>query len=108
MHPDDVGSGPHFSPIQVREAIRVGVVVPGRVRRHLARHGWDKRHVCRRIEGLSARDFHKSQIHRDRPDVWLDIYRPYVDGVRIYIKFTIAEDGEQLLLLSFCLDGERH
>jgi hypothetical protein len=34
-----------------------------------------------------------------------DSYRPWLGGRRLYIKFTVDEDGD-LYVLSFCPDGE--
>jgi hypothetical protein len=52
-------------------------------------------------------DFHKSQQHLDRPEQWLDIYRPWIDGVRMYVKFTVDADGD-VIIMSLCRDGEAH
>ncbi len=40
--------------------------------------------------------------------VWLDIYRPVIDGQRLYIKFTPHEIRRAVIILSFCTDGEEH
>lgn len=37
----------------------------------------------------------------------LDVYRPWLNGQRMYVKFTLDEDGD-LYVLSFCRDGDHH
>ena len=60
------------------------------------------------MRGLESADFHKSQEHLGRSDVWLDIYRPRVCGKRRYVKFVRDDTGGGYLILSFCEDGEAH
>ena len=48
------------------------------------------------------------QRHHSRADAWLDIYKPVYNGERIYLKFTLHENGTDYLVLSFCRDGARH
>lgn len=79
-----------------------------RVARHLKRRGWDRSFVQARIAQLTEADFHKSQEHRDRPGVWLDIYRPRYAYGRLYLKFVFDEERDAFVLLSFCMDGEAH
>lgn len=47
-------------------------------------------------------------MHLERPDAWLDIYKPLFRGERLYVKLLLLEDGETYLVLSFCGDGEEH
>ncbi|MFU8891130.1 MAG: type II toxin-antitoxin system MqsR family toxin [Anaerosomatales bacterium] len=79
-----------------------------RVRRHLYRKGWDPERISECVLSLGREDFHKSQQHRDRRGVWLDIYRPHWCGERLYVKFVLHEDGETFVVLTFCVDGEQH
>jgi hypothetical protein len=81
--------------------------VTNRVNRHLRVQQWDDCFPCRCIGMTRLSDFHKSQRHRDRPEQWLDIYRPWVDGVRMYVKFTVDADGD-VIIMSLCRDGEAH
>ena len=78
-----------------------------RVLRHLERWGWSRRTIRRCIRSLEPVHFYKSQRHLDRPDAWLDIFKPVFGGERLYVKFTLLEDGTYLVL-SFCGDGEEH
>ncbi len=80
----------------------------GRVRRHMRRKGWSYADLERCVLGLESTDFHKSQEHRGRPGVWLDIYRPWICGTRRYVKFVRDDTGDGYLVLSFCEDGEAH
>ena len=82
--------------------------VTGRVRQHLERRGWGFDTVSRCVCKLSLDDFYKSQAHRTEPGVWLDIYKPLMNGERLYVKFTPLDDGERFIVLSFCGDGEQH
>ncbi|MDO8847915.1 MAG: type II toxin-antitoxin system MqsR family toxin [Coriobacteriia bacterium] len=94
---------------EVRAAFGAGrFEVTGRVRRHLERRGWGFETVQRRICDLCPGDFHKSQAHRTEPGVWLDIYKPFVNGERLYVKYMPFGDGESFIVLSFCGDGEQH
>lgn len=57
---------------------------------------------------LTGQDFHKSQPHFARGNVWLDIYRPRFCGCRKYFKVVVNETGNGFVVLSFCDDGEAH
>ncbi len=81
--------------------------VTNRVRRHLRRKHRTFRDLESCIAKLEQSDFHKSQRHLAKPDVWLDIYRPVIDGIRRYVKF-MAQDNGDYLVLTFCDDGEAH
>jgi hypothetical protein len=83
-------------------------VITLRVRRHMALHDWTERDVVEGILALSPADFYKSQAHRVHRDVWLDVYRPVLEGERRYVKITQESKGERFVLLSFCVDGEEH
>jgi hypothetical protein len=45
-------------------------------------------------------DFDKSATAHHHPRQWHDSYKPVVDGVRLYLKFTLDDEGK-LLLTSF-------
>lgn len=79
-----------------------------RVVNHLERRGWTRRTIGECVASLVPEDFHKSQQHRTRPEAWLDIYKPVFCGERLYVKFTLQEDGKRYRVLSFCGDGEDH
>ena len=100
---------PHYDLNLVRRAFRDDEFhLPQRVQRHLIDQGWT-RQTCMRIGAqLEPQYFHKSQAHWTREGVWLDIYRPVVEGVRWYVKVVVREDGVGFVVLSFCLDGARH
>jgi hypothetical protein len=76
--------------------------------RHLDRRGWSRGTIGSCVASLTPPDFHKSQLHLERPDAWLDIYKPLFRGERLYVKLLLLEDGETYLVLSFCGDGEEH
>jgi hypothetical protein len=78
-----------------------------RVQRYLATRSWDSVYVGECLCSLRASDLEKSVPDDRRPDGQLDIYRPYVGGRRLYITFTIDDEGD-LYVLSFCRDGDRH
>lgn len=79
-----------------------------RVLEHLGRRGWSRRTIGCCVGSLTPADFHKSQQHLTRPGAWLDIYRPVFRGEKLYVKYTLQEDGERYRVLSFCSDGEEH
>ncbi|HEX9092561.1 MAG TPA: type II toxin-antitoxin system MqsR family toxin [Coriobacteriia bacterium] len=79
-----------------------------RVLKHLDRRGWSSARIRSCVAALTPTDFHKSQAHLTRRGVWLDIYRPVFRGERLYVKFTLQEDGVRYRVLSFCGDGEEH
>jgi hypothetical protein len=83
-------------------------VLPARVKRHVRARGWDEAFVIECMLVLDASTYHKSIAHHERPGIWLDVYRPCVRGRRMYVKFTLFEDGERLLILSLCVDASAH
>jgi hypothetical protein len=90
------------------KAADAAVAVPRRVQRYLHRIALDDEWAYALVAGLTLADFHKSLPHRERLGVWLDVYRPVRDGRRWYLKVSIHEDGERILLLSCCKDSEAH
>ncbi len=101
--------GPHYPLGTVQRAVAHSKFrVPVRVERHLKTRGWNHEYVQSVVAAIRLEDFHKSQSHRDREGVWLDIYRPWFEGYRMYVKITAHEDAGWLLVLSFCRDGEQH
>lgn len=62
--------------------------------------GMDEHAVVDVIARLEVRDFHKSMRSELDPSLWQDVYRPFVEGSELYVKFTLDMQG-QLLLLSF-------
>ena len=52
------------------------------------------------IQSLTSADFDKSMTAYADQTLWQDVYKPLVDKVELYVKFTL--DSEQkLLLISF-------
>jgi hypothetical protein len=100
---------PHYDLDTVRRAFRCGrVEVTSRVTRHMRSHGRARATLLACVDSLCPQDFHKSQAHSTREGVWLDIYRPWVAGDRMYLKITEHEDGVTMLVLTYCRDGEAH
>jgi len=79
----------------------------GRAQRHLVARSWDFEKVAECLCSLKRSDLHKSIPDPLRLGSRLDTYRPWMDGQRLYIKFTLDEEGD-LYVLSFCRDGEHH
>jgi hypothetical protein len=101
--------GPHYDLGSVRKKVAgSAVVVPHRVDRYLRRIGLDRGAAFSIVEDLTPADFHKSMPHDARLDVWLDVYRPFSQGRRWYVKLTLHEDGERILLLSCSRDSQAH
>jgi len=99
---------PHYDLDEVKRRVSAGrYSLTGRVTRHLRANRWDLGFPGRCVEQLDPTSFHKSQEHRERPGQWLDIYRPWVSGARMYVKFTVESEGN-VLILSLCRDGEVH
>jgi hypothetical protein len=82
--------------------------VPRRVQRYVRGADLTERFLVDCLAGLQLQDFHKSQEHSTRPGVWLDIYRPWIGRQRMYVKITLLENGQDLLILTFCRDSEAH
>ena len=102
-------SEPAYELADVRCAFSEGrFQVTARVSKHLDRRGWSRGTIAACVASFAPSSFHKSQLHLERPDVWLDIYRPVFCGERLCVKFILLEDGETYLVLSFCGDGEEH
>lgn len=95
--------------IAVQDAVALGYFrITPRVLKHLSLVGWDTATIQECVASLRPEDFYKSQRHHSRADAWLDIYKPVYNGERIYLKFTLHENGTEYLVLSFCRDGARH
>lgn len=62
--------------------------------------GMDEYAVIDVIHDLTARDFDKSMPSEINRSVMQDVYKPFVEGRELYVKFTLDSQGE-LLLISF-------
>jgi hypothetical protein len=62
--------------------------------------GMDGEAVVDVIARLTARDFDKSMLSDFDPAISQDVYKPVVDGRKLYVKFTRDRQGG-LLLISF-------
>lgn len=82
------------------------IVMSSRVRRYLLHRRYPVEVASRILCGLDVSDFHKCLRHRDNPSVWLDVYRPTIEGRRWYVKFAVSEG--RVFVLSCCHDGEAH
>jgi len=51
------------------------------------------------VTDLTRKDFYKSMTVYHDSRLWQDVYRPTWDGIVLYIKFQIDEDG--FLIVSF-------
>ncbi|PWC09866.1 mRNA interferase MqsR [Brenneria roseae subsp. americana] len=60
--------------------------------------GMDFDGMCNVISALTTQDFYKSMTTYHDHTVWQDVYRPLVDGVRIYVKITVING---VLIVSF-------
>lgn len=78
-----------------------------RAQRYMAAQSWDSHRVAECLCALKRSDLHKSVPDPLRPGSRLDVYRPWRGGQRLYVKFTLDEDGD-LYVLSFCRDGKNH
>ena len=62
--------------------------------------GMNEEAVVDVITGLTAQDFDKSMPSDRDPTIQQDVYKPFVAGRELYVKFT--RDGQRrLLLISF-------
>lgn len=100
---------PHYALAEVAPAFSEDRYhVPARVARHVRSRGWDRTFVSECMCSLTNRDLHKSEPHRTRDGVWLDVYRPMFAGERMYVKLTAHERHGWFVVLSFCVDGTAH
>ena len=66
--------------------------------RDAAALGLNSEAVVEVIQGLQhPRDFDKSATAHYDPRQWHDSYKALVGGVRIYVKFTVDDEGKFLL-----------
>jgi hypothetical protein len=101
-------SARHYSLGVVRRLVRERrYSVTRRAQRYIAGQSWDSHRVAECLCNLKASDLHKSVPDPLRPGFRLDAYRLQMGSQRLYIKFTIDEDGD-LYVLSFCRDGQNH
>lgn len=99
----------HYDLELVRQAFRDGdFAMTNRVRRYFRRNPDLRASMLACIEGLSTSDFHKRQQHMTVPTRWLDVYRPWWHGCRLYVKLTERDNQPGFVALSFCRDGEAH
>ena len=62
--------------------------------------GMEEQDVVEVVAGLTQRDFVKSMTAYHDHRLPQDVYTPSVDGQRLYVKFTLDQRGN-LLLISF-------
>lgn len=60
----------------------------------------DEQAVVDVVAGLVPANFEKSMPSNVDPAIWQDVYKPIVDGIELYVKFTLDAQRE-LLLISF-------
>ena len=100
---------PHYGLADIKACFAASrFEIPRRVGRYMERQEWTVAYLVASVGALTPEDFHKSQKHEVRADAWLDIYRPRLDGSRLYIKFTELDGVHGYAILSFCRDGEAH
>jgi hypothetical protein len=98
----------HYDLDEIKRRVAGGhYALTRRANRHATSKGWTREYVAECFALLDEGDLHKSLQHRDRPGQWLDIYRPRIGGRRMYVKFTVTAAGN-VLVMSFCMDGEAH
>ncbi len=51
--------------------------------------GFDEADITSCIAAVTAADFHKSMESEQAPGLWQDVYRPWYDGIQIYMKLQI-------------------
>ena len=89
------------------QAIKAAFSSPAKLNRTLVSARWaaalgmDAAAVVGVIQALRyPADFDKSATAHHDPRQWHDSYKPLVDGARLYLKFTLDDEGK-LLLTSF-------
>lgn len=93
---------PHYS----LDAIRTAFANPNTLNRTVTAEGgaadlgMDDLDVVNVIQGLSHKDFDKSMTSIADNSVWQDVYKSIVAERTIYVKFTLDQQKE-LLLISF-------
>lgn len=93
---------PHYS----LDAIRAAFADPNSINRTVSAEegaadlGMDDLDVVAVIQALSHADFEKSMTSMADHTVWQDVYKPTVAERTIYVKFTLDQQKE-LLLISF-------
>ena len=65
----------------------------------------DSEAVIAVIQNLTRADFEKSMTSHGNSKAWQDVYKPTVDGTKLYVKFTHDAQGD-LLLISFKRNDE--
>lgn len=103
------GTGPFYELGMLQAKVASGdFLVTKRVQRYLSRKGISTQMPATCIAALKPSDHHKSLLHHRRSGVGLDVYRPTLMGERWYVKVVAHEDGERVVVLSCCRDGEAH
>lgn len=85
-------------------AIKMAFTDPARINRTMSAAegaedlGMDEYAIIDVIRGLTARDFDKSMPSEINRSVLQDVYKPFIEGRELYVKFTLDSQGEPLLI----------
>ena len=97
---------PHFWLKDVKELIEANqctLTVKARQTAHSI--GFSDTDVTEVVATLESKDFFKSMTSNYNPNVWQDVYKKKIKGLRLYIKLQITQvDDQSVLILSFKRD----
>ena len=61
--------------------------------------GFRRKEIVEVVQSLERKSFYKSMTSYKDYKIWQDVYRTEFDGIRLYVKFTINDEG--YLVISF-------
>lgn len=99
---------PSYDLLEVQYLVRLGRWrATTEVGRTLLRDELSEQTLVHALLSLKAVDFYKSMLSEADGQSMLDVYRPSLGQVRIYLKFKLTPDRDRVLVLSFKRDTSR-
>ena len=97
-----VARSPHYSLANVVHKINNGQVLirPNAIRDAFQLFGWTFSDIKAAYRKLQPRHFHKTDVSKVKPGVYLDFYKATINGEDIYTHFYI-DDQSKLVINSF-------
>lgn len=95
---------PTYDLATIKRLVSEGRWTPeGPALRGLASLGMDSEDVVECVQALTRADFHKTMPSECREGMFHDVYKPYYDGWRLYVKLQLAdaEDDTEAVVIQF-------
>lgn len=85
---------PTYDLAEIQRLVREGKWLPsGTALRGAAELGWVSDDIRDCVLALTGADLHKTMPSTDHPGLWQDVYKPFHNGVRLYVKLQVGRRG---------------